>query len=167
MVPGMPPRDRVLGPLARARILHRVRLILGIFRVLPDGNRAISTANWEDSLLVSLTSGNVNAIAGDFFLTDQFGDHVAGGNVRVTLSDNTSVDLSSLSFYGFSTGLPTTYITSVEIQSLENNSDRFASLDDFYVAAVPEPSTWLTSSLKVLAIGCGAFYYHRRKTASA
>ena len=138
-----------------------------LFGVLPDSNRAISTANWEDSLLVSLTSGNVNAIAGDFFLTDQFGDHVAGGNVRVTLSDNTSVDLSSLSFYGFSTGLPTTYITSVLIQSLENNGDRFASLDDFYVAAVPEASTWLTSGVMVLVIGLGAFYYHRRKTANA
>jgi hypothetical protein len=50
---------------------------------------------------------------------------------------------------------------------LENNGDRFASLDDFYVAAVPEASTWLTSGVMVLVIGLGAFYYHRRKTANA
>jgi len=116
---------------------------------------------------VSITSGNVNAIAGDFFLTTEQGGNVGAGFVKVTLNDGTWVDLSSRSFLWFSTGLPTTYITSVLIQSLENNSDRFASLDDFYVAAVPEASTWLTSSVMVLVIGLGAFYYHRRKTANA
>jgi hypothetical protein len=133
-----------------------------LWGVAPGGNPAMSTGFETDNLLVTITTGNVNAIAGNFFLTTDSGGSQSG-SVKVTLSDGTIASLPSLSFQGFSTGVASTHITSVLIQSLSTgDADHYPTLDHFYVAAVPEAATWLTSSVLVLACG-GVWWYYRRK----
>jgi hypothetical protein len=137
-----------------------------LFAVAPNGNKAISTFNGSD-LIITFTGPPVFGIGGNFFVTDINGDLTAG-TVKVTLSNGAFVQLPTpgtlpYPFTGFaSIGGP--YITSVDVAAIGGN---YPTLDNFYVAAVPEAATVLTNGVLLLAVGIGAFYYRHRKAAKA
>lgn len=103
---------------------------------------AISTLNETDVLTLTFTSGNVTAVGAKDFLTNYDG-YETGGQVRVTLSDGTSVIADSPSFVGFTT--TGAFITSLEIISLSTGDDQhYPSIDHLYVGtAVPEGGSTL------------------------
>lgn len=98
----------------------------------------MSTNNPMDNLIINFTSGNVTALGADFFLTDSGGNLIAGF-ATVTLSDGTSLTLSSESFEGFTSG--GLLITSL---SLHSEGGGWASIDHLYVgqeSSVPDDGT--------------------------
>lgn len=138
----------------------------GLFGVLPGGNGAMSTGSPGDNLTVTFTSGNVTAVGGLFFLTEEFGD-TTPGSVTIALSDSTSYTYSSANFRGFVTSAGGPLITSLSIDS--PGGINYPTMDHFYAGAavpvtapVPEPSTWLAG---LGALGMLAVYSRRNRKA--
>lgn len=106
----------------------------GLFGVEPGG-KALSTVNSGDELMVTFTSGNVTAVGGIFFLTDDPGNTVSG-KVKVSLSDGTDLSFDAGSFRGFTS-------SSQLIKSLSVSSDASAypTMDHFYAGRVPDGGT--------------------------
>ena len=111
----------------------------GLFGVVTPGHGGVmSTNNPSDDLIIAFTSGKVTAVGADFFLTDS-GGNLAAGFITVTLSDGTSLTLSSESFEGFTSGGP--LITSL---TLHSDGGGWASIDHLYVgeqSSVPDDGT--------------------------
>jgi hypothetical protein len=136
-----------------------------LFAVAPGNNKAISTYAGSD-LVITFAGPPVIGVGGNFFASDINGNLVSG-TVRVTLSDGTQVTIPTSGslpypFLGFSTTGP--YITSVDVEVIGGN---YPTLDNFYVASVPEAATVLTDCVLLLAVGAGAFYYRRGKATKA
>ena len=127
----------------------------GLYFIAPGGNPAPQTYTGSDPLVVTFTSGNVTAVAGNFWMTDGLGDTVSG-TVTVNLSDGTQVVLPSnpSSFVGFTSATPSIYITSLNVVS---DGSHYATIDNLIVAA-PEPAT-----LVLAGMGAAALLLFRRK----
>jgi hypothetical protein len=136
-----------------------------LFVVAPGDNKAITTYAGSD-LVITFAGPPVIGVGGNFFVTDFNGDLTAG-SVTVTLSDGTRITIPTSGslpypFLGFSTTGP--YITSLDLAAIGGN---YPTLDNFYVASVPEAATVLTDGVLLLAVGVGAFYHRQRKAAKA
>jgi len=136
-----------------------------LFVVAPNDNKAITSYGGND-LVITFAGPPVIGVGGNFFVTDINGD-MTPGNVTVTLSDGTQVTIPTSGslpypFLGFSTTGP--YITSLDLAPIGGN---YPTLDNFYVASVPEAATVLTDGVLLLAVGVGAFYYRQRKAEKA
>lgn len=126
----------------------------GLYFIAPGGNPAPQSYNANDPLIVTFTSGNVNAVAGNFWQTTGNGTTV-GGTLTLDLSDGTEVILPSSSFLGFTTYLSGVYITSLEVTS---DGSHYATVDNLIVADAPEPAT-----LVLAGLGAAALLLFRRK----
>ncbi len=105
------------------------------------GDTYLSTNTDARAIVFTLATGNLNAIGGDFFLTDTLGAF-SQGMVSLILNDSTTATLTnptSTSFLGF--------ISSVPIGSLTFTSPAapgYATVNNLVVGqAVPEPTTCL------------------------
>jgi len=140
-----------------------------LFYVQPGGNKALSTYAGKD-LLITFAGPPVIGIGGNFFVTDING-YLAAGNVKVTLSDGTTITIPTSAslpypFLGFMStyGAGGPYITSLDLGVV---GGKYPTLDNLYVASVPEAATVLTDGVLLLAVGVGAFYHRQRKVAKA
>ncbi|HEY4086119.1 MAG TPA: hypothetical protein VGM43_09280 [Bryobacteraceae bacterium] len=110
--------------------------------MIPAGG---NTSGAGDVLTLTFTSGNVNAIGGNFFLTDFIGN-VRGGSFSLTMNDGTTktfTDVGGDNFFG--------YISSSAITSLTFTPPgpftSWATIDNLYVgqgtalSQTPETST--------------------------
>ena len=127
----------------------------GLFSVSPDSTQpndiALSTTQSNAAITLTFTSGNVTAIGGDFFLTDDPGNAVPG-DVTVTLNDGTTQILTATSanpqpFVGFTSASPISSLILTIPQTF-----RYATINNFVVGtAVPEPGA------VALLLGIGSF----------
>lgn len=107
------------------------------------GTRAISTLVDFTGIRITFTSGNVTAIGGDFFLTQENGDPLGAGSLTLTLSDGTEITVNSQvspsqRFVGFIAEGTETF-TSLIVNPNELFTGEFATVDNLLVgAAVPE-----------------------------
>ena len=130
------------------------------FNVGPGNDVWLSTSNNTTGIVFVMTSNNVTAIGGYFFLTDLDGN-ITTGTVTATLDDGSTFSIvapSATSFIGFTSSMP--------IQSLTVTPDlvTFATVNDFIAGTtVPEPS-----SLLLLAVGAviSAIAYRRHTGAN-
>jgi len=120
-----------------------------LYYVHPGGNAAISTAEADDTLTVTMTGAPVTAVGGLFLNTDEPGAE-NGGTVTITLSDATFVTVASASFRGFTSGGPA--ITSVAITS-STEGVHFPTLDHFYVGAEAPPVGVPDGGLTAMLLG--------------
>jgi hypothetical protein len=132
-----------------------------LYGVLPGGNPAMSTGFDSDILTVSFTSGNVTAVGGLFFLTDDPGA-ATSGTVKVDLSDSTSQTFAAGSFRGFVTSAGGPVITSLSLDSLTTGA--YPTLDHLYAGTtpVPEPTTMIAGALLLLPFGASTFRFFRK-----
>jgi hypothetical protein len=112
------------------------------FNIGPTGDVWLSTFHEFDPIVFNVTSNNVTAIGGFFFLTDINGN-ISNGTVTVTLNNGSMFSInnaSSTSFIGFTTSLPIQSLTVTPPSS--GPSLIFATVNDFITgAAVPETGT--------------------------
>jgi hypothetical protein len=107
-----------------------------------------TTLQNSESLVIDFTSGNITAVGGNFFLTNNVFDPIAGGDVTATLGTGEVVTQASSASYdgepftGFTSTVPITSLT-ITGPDLE---DEFVTLDSLWVGqsfeGVPEPRTW-------------------------
>lgn len=108
------------------------------------GTRALGTLVDFTGIRITFTSGNVTAIGGDFFLTDEAGDPRGTGSITLTLSDGTSISVNSQTtasqrFVGFVAEGTETF-TSLIVNPNELFTGHYVTVDNLLVgAAVPEP----------------------------
>lgn len=127
-------------------------------------NLAISTFLPDDTLHIKFTSGNVTAVGGLFFLTNDTGEDFGSGTVHVTLSDSTVVvdDFAASSFWGFVTSAGGPTITSLSFSNPNKGHAGYPTLDHFYVGtAVPVPSTYLAGLSALGILGLFGFMSHK------
>ncbi len=113
------------------------------------------------NLTFTFPSGNVTAVGGDFTLTDDSFD-VAADTFQLALGDGTTVTRTSgttTPFFGFTSTVPITSLTFV-IPSDATANDYFATVNNFTVGAVPEPT-----SLALATVGGAGLLGRRRRRA--
>ena len=117
------------------------------------GDTYLSTNTSARAIVFTLATGNINAIGGNFFLTDVLGAF-SQGTASLSLNDGTTVTLTNptgTSFLGF--------ISSAPIDSLTftpNAATGFATVNNLVVGqTVPEPDTWLWLAGGVLPLASG------------
>jgi hypothetical protein len=120
------------------------------FNIGPSGDTWLSTFHEFDPIVFNVTSNNVTAIGGSFFLTNVNGD-ISGGTLTVTLNNGSMFSItnaSSTSFIGFTTGVP---IQSLTVTPPASGSTLiFATVNDFITGkSVPETG----SSVLLLGLG--------------
>jgi hypothetical protein len=128
----------------------------GIWGVVPGGNGAVSTVDERNPLTISFTSGNVTAIGGLFFLTDEAGNAI-DGTVQIKLSDSTSQTFAAGSFHGFVLPQGGPAITSLSFMSL--TAGDYPTLDHFYAgssAPVPDGPAPMIAAALLLPLGANA-----------
>lgn len=127
-----------------------------LWTIVNGGTKWLSVGGGSNSLVFSLTSGNITAVGGNFFLTDFPGSFVAG-TINILFSDTTSTNWSPSStadFIGFTFDTPVTSMT----LSRAGNTD-FATAGTITVGQVPEPTT----TALVLVAGSGLLWWSRRR----
>jgi hypothetical protein len=112
----------------------------------PDGlyNSAasMSTNSAFESLVLTFDSGNVTAVGGSFYDSDQLGVPVSG-TVTVTLADATTTTFlaGGATFRGFVSDAPITSLTVTTTQIHTTSEYVWPTVDDLsYGAAIPEPT---------------------------
>lgn len=140
-----------------------------LYGVVPSGDKALSTFVDTDILKITFTSGNVTAVGGLFFLTDDPGN-LTGGTVTVMLSDSTSQTFAAGSFRGFATSSSGPVITSLSLDSVTVGA--YPTVDHLYAgtaaaaesaAAVPEPTTVIAGALLLLPFGASTIRNLRKR----
>lgn len=117
------------------------------------GSRAVSTRNDFTGIRIQFTSGNVTAVGGDFFLTQENGAPLGIGSFTLTLSDGTAREVNSQltesdRFVGFLAEGSETF-TSLILNPVDIFQGQYVTVDNLLVgAAVPEPATagWLAGA---------------------
>lgn len=117
-------------------------------------NGAASVTSAGDALVVDLLS-QVYGIGGTIYASDEITGLPIAGDITATLSDGSLITLNSIGFAGF--------ISDMAITKLTLSSPGFASLDNLYVANVPEPSVIAMNALVLLGAAGGFVAYRRRK----
>jgi hypothetical protein len=138
------------------------------FNIGPSGDTWLSTFHEFDPIVFNLTSNNVTAVGGFFFLTDVNGN-LSAGTVTVTLNNGSMfsiIDPNATSFIGFTTGVPIQSLTVTPPAS--GPSLIFATANDFITGkAVPETgSSALLFGLATLGLfGAGQAFRWGKQTA--
>jgi len=118
---------------------------------LYSGPGVWSTNTAFDPLNIDFTGDPVTAVGGNMWVTDiAFG--VIPGEIEIQLSDGTVETIPTsdpTNFRGFTTDVP---ITSMSITPITSGANGWATLDNFYVGAVPEPVSLLLLALGSLAV---------------
>lgn len=138
----------------------------GFYNLLDPGDSTntdvwLSTNQLVDPIVFTITSGNVTAIGGFFFLTNGQ-PAVTSGTVTATLGDGTTELISSpgpSNFVGFTTS------SGIASLTITPSSGTYATVNDLtvgqaQVAAVPEPGTL---ALGLTALGLGGLASLRRR----
>jgi len=128
-----------------------------LWTVVNGGTKWLSVDPGSSSLVFTLTSGNITAVGGNFFLTDLPGDFITG-TINILFSDTTTTNWSPSStsaFIGFTFDSP---VTSMTI-SRTGNTD-FVTAGTITVGQVPEPTT---TALLLVAGGSLLWWSRRRK----
>jgi hypothetical protein len=138
--------NTALGATSLARTGYSVTTETDLYVVPVASAIALSTGNFSDTLTLGSFSSPLLAVGGNFYGTNILGE-VAGGALTVVATDingltrSVSVTGGSASgFLGFVSDVP---LVSVVVGMSVANTDRFASLDNVSISAVPEASTWL------------------------
>lgn len=122
------------------------------------GGGFLGASQINEALTINFTSGNVTAIAANFFATDINDDFQAAG-LQIDLSDGTSVIFSPPtagdSFLGFVSDVT---ITSLTIQG--PGPSLYAGLDNLLVGTAPEPG-----SLALVGLAMSGLLVARRRQA--
>ncbi len=143
----------------------------GLFVVPLAGNIGLSSAWFEDSLLITLLSPNVYGFGGNFFRSNILGEAVGantGGatgapTVSITVTDingfsfTQAVNASSTTFSGFISDVPLRF-AAVRVASLSD--ERFITADNLVLSAVPEPGTY---ALLIAGLGVVSLLARRRQ----
>ncbi|MBL9135959.1 MAG: PEP-CTERM sorting domain-containing protein [Verrucomicrobiales bacterium] len=126
--------------------------------MLPDSSKALTTIQFNNSLVLSFTTPNITAVGGEFFLLDG-NESPANGTISVTLNDGStsSFDVNShasgsLDYLGFTTTAPN-YIQSITLNGV---SGQYSAVNNLTVgfAAVPEPAVMASlAGLGLLGFG--------------
>jgi hypothetical protein len=135
----------------------------------------MSTEDNENDLDFLITSGNVNAVGGNFFmsLADEsfFGPPPVGRTFTLSLSDGTAQEVlvtGTADFIGFIAD-PGTFFTSLRVGAPDHDSTAVhPNADNLYVgsataAAIPEPSSFALFGIGLVAIGWKASRAQRRR----
>jgi hypothetical protein len=104
-----------------------------------------------------LTSGNITAVGGNFFVTDAEQNFIEGGIINILFSDSTSTNWAPPSvsdFIGFVFDTPVASMTLSPVAS-----PTFVTAGTITVGQVPEPSTYAL----LLMTGAGALWLARRR----
>jgi hypothetical protein len=132
-----------------------------LYTIVNGGTKWLTVNNPANSLVFSLTSGNITAIGGNFFLTDQAGDFLAG-SIDILIS-GPDVDVGS----GLSYSIPDVFvgyifdtpITSMTVSRPAENNFNWITAGYITVGQVPEPSTYALLAMSA----AGALWWARRR----
>ena len=133
---------------------YSVASVGGVYR-----NFALIGSNLEgNALTITFTSGNVNAVGANFFLTD-IDDVFRPRSISIGLNDGTTVAFTPASIDAYRGFTSTVAITSLTMNATPAN---FNSLDNLTVGivAVPEPSSMALASLGLV----GLVFLRRRRS---
>ncbi len=138
---------------------------------LGGGDVAMSTNTTLYSIIFAFSSGNVTAVGGNFWLTDQTFATITGTTI-LTLSDGTVVTLvnaNSGTFAAFTTTAGVT-IASLEV-SVNATEDAWVTVNNLTVGSVqdsvPEPATAVLALGGLLAFAAGRRIRHSRRATAA
>ena len=107
------------------------------FTIYRNGS-LLSNATANSVLTVTITSGNVYGIGGNFFKTNDSDALKVGSPVTITLNDGTTTTVNPTSVSDFVGFVSDTPITSLSISA---TSPLYSSIDNLVVAApIPEPT---------------------------
>jgi len=129
----------------------------GLWTIVNGETKWLSVLNTGSSLAFTLTSGNITAVGGNFFMTDFAGIFIEGGTIDILFSDSTSTNWappSASDFIGFVFDTPVTSMTLSPVAS-----DQYVTAGTIIVGQVPEPSTYAL----LLITGAGALWWTRRR----
>jgi hypothetical protein len=127
-----------------------------LYTLVNGGTKWLSVNDAVSSLVFTLTSGNITAVGGNFFITDEPGNFVAD-TIDILFSDNTSTNWapsSASDFIGFVFDTPVTSMT-----LSRGVSTNYVTAGTITVGQVPEPSTMAL----LLMTGAGALWMARRR----
>ena len=127
-----------------------------LYTLVNGGTKLLSVNDAVSSLVFTLTSGNITAVGGNFFITDEPGNFVAD-TIDILFSDNTSTNWapsSASDFIGFVFDTPVTSMT-----LSRGVSTNYVTAGTITVGQVPEPSTMAL----LLMTGAGALWMARQK----
>lgn len=138
---------------------------------LGGGDVVLSTYTALYPIIFAFSSGNVTAVGGNFWLTDEDFDTTTGTTI-LTLSDGTVVtlvDANSGTFAAFTTDAGVT-ITSLTV-SVSSSGDAWVTVNDLIVGTagdgVPEPATFVLGAGGLLALAAGRRIRHSRRATTA
>ncbi len=107
------------------------------------------------TLIITSSSGNFNAIGGNFFLTD-IADATVAGSVTLNLGDGTTqtftVGTTGTEFRGFISTTPITTLTMAPSVATTYNTVDNLTVANVAAAAVPEPGTFALLSAGLLPL---------------
>ena len=140
------PKGNVVPPLAFSAngfSYTAAPAAFNFFNVGPGTDVWLSTSTSNLSIIFNMTSGNVTAAGGYFFLTAFLGN-VTTGTVTATINDGSTSSIlnpNSTSFIGFTPSSPILSLT-VTPTVMPPNTNVFMTANDFIVgtAAVPDTS---------------------------
>jgi hypothetical protein len=159
------PGGTFTAPAARLTGAHAYQVSTAIsgqqfFNVGPVGDRWLSTNVATDTLVFRSFGPLVRGVGGSFFGTDSPGNFMSGRTVRISATNaggTSSFTITPTSATGFF-GIVSTAgaLTSFRVAMDAAGPTSWATANDFRVAIVPEPRSWLllgTGMVLLLAIG--------------
>lgn len=151
--------NSALGTTSLARTVgaygYSVQTETELYVVPVAGTVALSSGNYSDTLTLAVFTTPVRAIGGNFFATNILGELGSGAITLVATDVNglsVTASLAGGSLSGFTGFVSDVDLASLRVSLTTPNTDRYVSMDNVSLSAVPEPQAWAMALLGLAAL---------------